>query len=99
MIKVFKWFLSMSGGGTIMEECVPVVKLSNGKEIAITKDVVALLNKYARTEYSLEKLAADIGVEDWGEAYEFVKKVPAWVMWIQPTYYEKIVLRRLCQSS
>lgn len=82
-----------------MENCVPVVRLSSGKEIALTKDVVALLNRYVHSEYSLEKLAADIGVEDWGEAYEFVKKVPAWIMWVQPTYYEKVVLKKLCSSS
>ncbi|MEM0066538.1 MAG: hypothetical protein QXT76_01600 [Sulfolobales archaeon] len=82
-----------------MEDCVPVVRLSSGKEISLTKDVVALLNRYVHSEYSLEKLAADIGVEDWGEAYEFVKKVPAWVMWVQPSYYEKVVLKKLCSSS
>ena len=82
-----------------MEDCVPVVRLSNGKEVAITRDVVALLNRYAQSEYSLEKLAADVGLESWEEAYEFVKKVPAWVMWIQPTYYERVVLRRLCQGG
>ncbi|MEM2208220.1 MAG: hypothetical protein QXG17_05970 [Sulfolobales archaeon] len=85
-------------GGT-MEDCVPVIRLSSGKEIALTKDVVALLNRYVHSEYSLERLAADIGVEDWGEAYEFVKKVPAWIMWIQPTYYERVVLKKLCSSS
>ncbi|MEM1623114.1 MAG: hypothetical protein QW543_03135 [Sulfolobales archaeon] len=85
--------------GGAMEDCVPVVRLSSGKEVPLTKDVVALLNRYVHSEYSLEKLATDIGVEDWGEAYEFIKKVPAWIMWVQPSYYEKVVLKKLCSSS
>lgn len=82
-----------------MEDCVPVVRLNSGKEVVITKDVVALLNRYVLSEYSLERLAADLGLDDWTEAYEFVKKVPAWIMWIQPTYYERVALKKLCQSS
>lgn len=82
-----------------MDECVPVIRLSSGKEIAVTKELIALLNRYARSEYSLEKLAEDLGLEDWGEAYEFVKKTPAWLMWIQPTYFEKVVLKKLCSTS
>ncbi|MCS7099642.1 MAG: hypothetical protein RMH84_06735 [Sulfolobales archaeon] len=97
-MKVFKWYLPQFRGGA-MADCVPVVKLSSGREIAVTKEVVALLNRYVHSEFSLEKLAADLGVEDWSEAYEFIKKVPAWVMWIQPTYYEKVVLKKLCSSS
>jgi len=81
-----------------MDECVPVIRLSNGKEIAVTKELIALLNKYVRSEYSLEKLSEDLGLEDWGEAYEFVKRTPAWLMWIQPTYFEKVILRKLCSS-
>ncbi len=82
-----------------MGECVPVVRLGSGKEIALTKDVVVLLNRYVRMEYSLEKLAADLGIDGWEEAYEFVKKVPAWIMWTQPTYYERVVLKELCASG
>jgi hypothetical protein len=82
-----------------MDECVPVIRLSSGKEITVTRELVALLNRYVRSEYSLEKLAEDLGLEDWGEAYEFVKKTPAWLMWIQPTYFEKVVLKELCSAS
>ncbi len=76
-----------------------MVRLSNGREVALTKDVVALLNRFARTEYSLEKLAADLGLDGWEEAYEFVKRVPAWIMWVQPIYYERVVLKELCSSG
>lgn len=57
------------------------VKLSTGKEIEVNEDVVRILNKYARTQLTLEGLAAELNLSSWEEAYELVKVVPSWVMW------------------
>ncbi|MEM0501811.1 MAG: hypothetical protein QXU24_06615, partial [Ignisphaera sp.] len=51
--------------------------------------VVKILNTYVRTETSLEKLAEELGLDDWSEAYEFIKKVPAWIMWTPSILWKK----------
>jgi hypothetical protein len=51
------------------------------KEIEINEDVLHVLHEYVHTPMPLEKLAERLGLEGWEEAYEFVKKVPAWVLW------------------
>ncbi len=51
------------------------------KEIEINEDVLLTLQEYVHTPMPLEKLAERLGLEGWEEAYEFVKKVPAWVLW------------------
>jgi hypothetical protein len=68
--------------------CDPIYVEVGDKRIEVTEDVVRILNNYVKMEYSLEKLAQDLGLESWEEAYEFVKKVPAWVMWISPTIFK-----------
>ncbi len=57
------------------------------KEIVIDEEVLGILQRYVRVEMTLEELAAALGLEGWEEAYEFVKKVPAWILWIQPTLW------------
>jgi hypothetical protein len=68
-----------------------------GKKIEIDEDVIRILNNYVKMEYSLEKLAQDLGLESWEEAYEFVKSVPAWIMWISPTIYK--LEKQRCKAS
>ncbi|MEM1646126.1 MAG: hypothetical protein QXL96_09735, partial [Ignisphaera sp.] len=57
-----------------------VIKIGE-KELEIDENIVKILNTYVRTEISLEKLAEQLGLDDWSEAYEFVKMIPAWIMW------------------
>jgi len=57
-----------------------VIKVGE-KEIEINERVVKILNTYVRTEMNLEKLAEELGLDGWSEAYEFMKKVPAWIAW------------------
>ncbi|MEB2836407.1 MAG: hypothetical protein GSR80_001564 [Desulfurococcales archaeon] len=69
------------------EERVYKVKVGE-KEIVIDEEVLDILQRYVRVEMSLEQLAAALGLESWEEAYEFVKKVPAWILWVQPTLWK-----------
>lgn len=64
-----------------MSVCYKYVVRIGDKEIEIDDRIVKILNVYAKTEMSLEKLAEELKLSDWMEAYEFVKKVPAWIMW------------------
>lgn len=69
------------------EEKKYVVKVGD-KEIELTTEVLEILNEYIHTAMPLEKLAEKLGLESWEEAYEFIKKVPAWIMWTPPTLWE-----------
>ncbi len=78
-------------------ECeVYVVKIGD-KEVVIDEEIVKILNEYVRTEYTLEKLAEALGLDSWEEAYEFVKKVPAWIMWVPYTMWRVYVEK--CKSK
>jgi len=65
-----------------------VVKVGD-KEIEIDEEVVKILNAYARTEMTLEQLAEALGIDSWMEAYEFVKKVPSWILWVPATLWKR----------
>jgi len=60
------------------------------KKIEIDEKVLGVLHKYVRTEMTLEELARELGLNSWNEAYEFLKKIPAWILWIQPTLWKTL---------
>ncbi len=65
-----------------------VVKVGEGekaKEIELTEEVLRTVYEYLHAEMSLERLAEKLGLEGWEEAYEFIKKIPAWLAWTPPT--------------
>ncbi|MCI4436004.1 MAG: hypothetical protein JHC33_04240 [Ignisphaera sp.] len=64
-----------------MTTCIKYVIKVGDKEVEIDDKVVKILNTYVRTEMSLEQLAEALGLNGWSEAYEFVKKIPAWIAW------------------
>jgi len=72
------------------------------KEIEVNEGTLRILRRYKRTEMTLEQLAAALGLDSWEEAYELVKKIPAWLLDIEPTMwrtiYKKAVLGRAEKS-
>lgn len=80
-----------------MSICYKYVVKINDKEIELDEKIVKILNTYVRTETSLEKLAEQLGLDDWSEAYEFIKKVPAWIMWTPSILWKKIMEK--CSST
>lgn len=68
------------------------------KVIEIDEKVVEILRRYKRTRMTLEELAAALGLDSWEEAYEFVKKVPAWVMDVDPSMWKTIAKKYLEKS-
>jgi len=73
----------------VSEERVYKVRIGD-KEIVIDEEVLSILQRYVKVEMSLEELASALGLESWEEAYEFIKKVPAWILWIQPTLWKTV---------
>ncbi len=69
------------------EETVYKVKVGE-KEIVIDEEVLETLKEYVHREMSLEDLSRRLGLSDWREGYEFIKNVPAWILWIQPTLWK-----------
>ncbi|MCX8196569.1 MAG: hypothetical protein N3F67_05815 [Acidilobaceae archaeon] len=61
------------------------------REIEINEETLAVLRRYKRTEMTLEQLAAALGLSSWEEAYELVKKVPLWVLDVEPSMWKAIL--------
>lgn len=58
------------------------------KEVEINEEVLRVLREYIHRPMSLDELANKLGLSDWEEAYEFIKKVPAWIMWTPPSLWK-----------
>ena len=69
-----------------------VVKVGD-KDVEINEETLKVLRRYKRTEMTLEQLATALGLESWDEAYELVKKIPAWILDIEPTMW-RVTYRR-----
>lgn len=63
---------------------------AGSREIEIDEEVLSVLQRYVKTNMTLEELAQRLGLESWEEAYEFVKNAPSWVLWIQPTLWKTL---------
>ncbi|MEB3806385.1 MAG: hypothetical protein GSR73_02580 [Desulfurococcales archaeon] len=72
-----------------MPEAVFKVKAGD-KEIEINEEILAVLQRYVKTNMTLEELAKRLGLDGWEEAYDFIKNVPAWILWIQPTLWKTL---------
>jgi hypothetical protein len=66
---------------------IEVIKLSDS-EIPVDEDLLKVLKKYAMTQMTLEELAKELKLGSWEKAYEFVKAVPAWLVWTPFTMWE-----------
>ncbi|MEM1629061.1 MAG: hypothetical protein QXP02_05575 [Desulfurococcaceae archaeon] len=69
------------------EERVFAVKVRD-KEIVIDENVLKIVHEYVKTPMGLEELAEKLGLESWEEAYEFIKALPAWIMWTPPSMWK-----------
>jgi len=58
------------------------------KELIIDAKLLTVLKRYVTTEMTLEELARELGLNGWEEAYELVRKIPAWIMWTPFTMWE-----------
>mgnify|MGYP001772592856 CR=1 FL=1 len=79
------------------EKILFVVKVGE-KEIPVDEKLLAVVEEYLKTPMSLEELAEKLGLESWEEAYEFIKALPAWIMWTPPSlwkYRKKWVAEKL----
>ena len=71
----------------LSQETRYVVKAGN-KEIEINEDTLKIIREYLHRPMSLEELASKLGLESWDQAYEFIKKIPAWIIWTPPSLWK-----------
>ncbi len=71
----------------LSQETKYVVKAGN-KEIEINEDTLKIIREYLHRPMSLEELASKLGLESWDQAYEFIKKIPAWIIWTPPSLWK-----------
>ena len=69
------------------ERPLQTIELS-GREIPVDEHLLTVMRRYVQTQMTLEELARELGLEGWEEAYELVKKMPAWLMWTPFTLWE-----------
>ncbi|ABN70322.1 hypothetical protein Smar_1228 [Staphylothermus marinus F1] len=58
------------------------------KEIEINEETLEIIKEYLHRPMSLDELADKLNLESWEEAYEFIKKVPAWIIWTPPALWK-----------
>jgi len=66
----------------VSEKCREYLILVGEKQIFITPQILEVIHEYLHRPMGLEELAKKLGLETWEEAYEFIKRVPAWIMWM-----------------
>jgi len=71
----------------LSEEVKYVIRVGD-KEIEINEETLKIIREYLHTPMPLEQLAEKLGLDSWDEAYEFVKKVPAWIIWTPPSLWK-----------
>jgi hypothetical protein len=57
------------------------------KEIEINEETLTILHEYLHRPMSLDELTKKLGFDGWDETYEFLKKVPAWIIWTPPALW------------
>jgi len=77
----------LSGNESGGKKVVYVVRVGD-KEIEINENTLKIVKEYLHRPMSLEELADKLGLESWDEAYEFIKKIPAWIMWTPPALWK-----------
>jgi hypothetical protein len=58
------------------------------KEIVLNEQILEIIHEYLHRPMSLDELAEKLGLESWEEAYEFIKKIPAWIIWTPPALWK-----------
>ncbi len=78
------------------EQCSKYRVVIGEKTINITPSILEVIHEYLHRPMSLEELAAKLGLETWEEAYEFIKNIPGWTMWMPSTLWRRKLEKEGC---
>ncbi len=79
--------------------CEKYIVVVGDKKVFISPEVLEVVHEYLHRPMSLEELAKRLGFETWEEAYEFIKRIPAWIMWTPVTMWKLRLQREGCLGS
>lgn len=75
-------------------ESLTTIKVGD-KEIELADDVYRIIHDHYKNGETLDRLADELGLNGWDEAYQLVSAVPQWVLWFtQAQFEEKLKLER-----
>lgn len=80
----------------VSENCSKYVVQVGDRTIQLTPGVLEVVHEYLHRPMSLEEFASKLGLESWEEAYEFLKKIPAWIMWMSVSLWRKKLEKEGC---
>ena len=69
------------------------------KKVIVDENVHAILREYVKTGMGIDELAEKLGFDNWSEAYELLKQVPAWLLWLPPSVVKNSVAQAVQQPK
>ncbi|MGC8670557.1 MAG: hypothetical protein ACP5SK_01925 [Thermoprotei archaeon] len=69
------------------------------KKVIVDENVHAILREYVKTGMGIDELAEKLGFDNWSEAYELLKQVPAWLLWLPPSVVKSSVAQAVQQPK
>ncbi len=66
------------------------------QEIFLSPEVLEIVHEYFHRPMGLEELAKKLNLENWEQAYEFIKKLPAWIAWTPVSIWRTRLLKEGC---
>ncbi|WP_449462876.1 hypothetical protein PQ610_01585 [Tardisphaera miroshnichenkoae] len=69
------------------------------KKVIVDENVHAILREYVKTGMGIDELAEKLGFDNWSEAYELLKQVPAWLLWLPPSVVKSSVAQAAQQPK
>ncbi len=69
------------------------------KKVVIDENVHAVLREYVKTGMGIDELAERLGLDNWSEAYEVLKQVPAWLLWLPPSVLKSSISQESQQAK
>jgi hypothetical protein len=66
----------------------PTVKIGE-KEVELNEDLYKIIHEHYRTGGTLDRLAEQLGLESWDEAFQLVAGLPQWVLWFTQNQFEE----------
>jgi len=69
------------------------------KNIFLSPQVLEAVHEYLHRPMGLEELAKKLGLETWEEAYDFIKKIPAWIAWMPISLWKRRLEKEGCLEA
>jgi hypothetical protein len=79
---------NMVSTGYMSKNVEPTIKIGE-KEVELNEDLYKIIHEHYRTGGTLDRLAEQLGLEGWDEAFQLVAGLPQWVLWFTQNQFEE----------